>query len=78
VRARKFSAVLGTVSLNNSKKTVPTGTSSIVMSKNTIGLFSISGFVGAKVDFRLGCLLGFLLAGFERILGGVLGTGSFF
>ena len=55
-KALKFSAVFGTVSLNNSKKIVPAGTASIVISKNTIGLRSISDLVGAKVAFRLGFL----------------------
>lgn len=38
----KFSAVLGTVSLNNSMKIVPAGIPSTVISKNTIGRRSMS------------------------------------
>ena len=60
-RILKFSAVFGTVSLKSSKKTVPAGTPSMVISKKTIGRLSISSLVGANVDFRLGFFKGFFL-----------------
>ena len=52
-RDLKFSHVLGTVSLNSSMKTVPAGTPSTVMSKNTMGRRATSAGVGAKI-FGLG------------------------